>query len=164
MGKYIHGHTINNSFSQEYRAYCAMKTRVMNPNQARFKDYGGRGIVICDRWLTGEAGLTGFECFLADMGSKPSPQHTLDREDNDGPYSPANCRWATRVEQARNTRSNRIIAIAGIEIGLAEAIERWAAVSNGAVRQRLHRGWDAEDAIFTPPMAAKGDYGFPLSF
>lgn len=64
----------------EYRAWVAMKNRCLNPNQARFKDYGGRGIKICRRWL----GEHGFENFLADMGPKPSPAHSMDRKKRTG--------------------------------------------------------------------------------
>jgi hypothetical protein len=82
----------------EYRAWKAMKTRCTNPNRADWKNYGGRGISVCERWATS------FENFLADVGPKPSPLHTLDRILNDGSYEPGNCRWATRGEQLKNKR------------------------------------------------------------
>lgn len=81
-----------------------MTARCRDPGRDNFKYYGGRGITVCDRWLRGEGGITGFECFLADMGPKPSPEHSIDREDNDGNYEPSNCRWATQTEQVANSR------------------------------------------------------------
>lgn len=74
-----------------------MKQRCCNPNHPRFKDWGGRGIKVCDRWRDS------FEAFLADMGRRP-PGTTLDRKDNDGNYEPGNCRWATSEEQSMNKR------------------------------------------------------------
>ena len=84
-----------------------MKKRCLDPKNKGYARYGGRGITVCQRWLVGEGGMTGVECFVLDMGKKPSPKHSVDRIDNDGNYEPANCRWATARDQARNTSRSR---------------------------------------------------------
>ena len=76
-----------------------MKVRCDNPNATGYANYGGRGIKVCDRWRTS------FAAFLADMGPKPSPKHSIDRIDNDRGYERGNCRWATPKEQRRNSRT-----------------------------------------------------------
>jgi hypothetical protein len=160
MAPLKHGHTVRSlkkedgkrTMTPEYRAWVAMKNRCLNPNQARFKDYGGRGIKICRCWL----GKNGFRNFLADMGPKPSPAHSMDRKKTDRNYTKSNCKWATRIEQARNARSNRIIRIGGKRMVLAAAVERYAVVPGGTVRQRLCRGWTPSKAIFTPAGGFRG--------
>lgn len=85
------------SATTEYNSWRAMKERCTNPNHEAYRNYGGRGITVCSRWLHD------FEAFLQDMGQKPRGI-TLERKDNDGNYEPSNCKWATRKEQRSNTR------------------------------------------------------------
>ncbi len=95
--------------SPEYRSWQMMKNRCLNPNAYDWDYYGGRGISITPAWLW-------FEAFLADMGRRPTLLHTLDRLDSTGHYSKANCRWATREEQARNREYCKLTAAMAAEI------------------------------------------------
>lgn len=109
------------------RTWSGMKQRCANPNRRNYQNYGGRGITVCDRWL-GEDGFSNFE---ADMGDRPSSQHSIDRIDVDGNYEPSNCRWATSKEQKVNQRPKMFVAeaIAIInELSGSEIAARFAAI------------------------------------
>ena len=80
----------------EYRAWCRMKDRYYNPNYKGYATYGGRGIVVCDKWVND------YDAFLRDVGPRPSPNHTIDRINNNGNYESGNVRWGTWQQQARN--------------------------------------------------------------
>jgi hypothetical protein len=95
--------------------WAQIKNRCLNPNDKYYKDYGGRGITICSRWLR-------FENFLADMGEKPDGL-TIERVNNNKGYSLENCKWATRKEQSRNKRDNRMVSYFGETKCLAEWAE-----------------------------------------
>lgn len=120
-----------------------MKLRCSNPNTKGYSRYGGRGIQVCDRWRDS------FSAFLADMGPRPSPRHSVERRNNDGNYEPDNCYWATDAEQTRNTRQNRNYTYNGRTMCLTD----WARESGrprSTLMQRLERGWTLEQAMFTP--------------
>lgn len=91
----------------EYRVYRQMLDRCYLPTSPNFHWYGERGVGVCQRWREGVDGLTGFLCFMADMGPRPDGL-TLDRINPFGDYGPDNCRWATWLEQAANKRSNHV--------------------------------------------------------
>lgn len=90
---YIHGHTTG-GFSRTYHSWASMLQRCTNTERAEYRRYGGRGITVCKRWYL-------FQNFLTDMGERPEGT-SLDRKNNDGNYTPRNCRWATRSEQQQN--------------------------------------------------------------
>lgn len=120
-----------------------MKQRCLNPLSGDYPKYGGRGITMPEAWRD-------FSAFLADMGERPA-DCTLDRIDNDGPYSRDNCRWATRVQQANNTRGNRIVRVWGESMTLAEACRHpRCIVSDHLARRRVDTGWAVEAALTTP--------------
>lgn len=88
----------------EYLVWKDMIGRCYRPTAKNFRDYGARGITVCDRWRFGENGMSGFACYIADLGRRPSPELTVERKKNDGNYEPDNCHYATRLVQARNRR------------------------------------------------------------
>lgn len=128
--------------SKEHTAWCNARTRCTNRNVPEFVHYGGRGIRMCERWES-------YEFFLSDMGRCPSPTHSLDRIDVNGHYEPANCRWATKEQQAQNTRTNVRIELNGETMTLSEWSRR-TGISRNRIASRLRRGWTAEQTLTVP--------------
>ena len=119
-----------------------MKQRCNNPETPNYKDYGGRGIKVCSRWLES------FENFYEDMGDCPKGM-SIDRKDNDGDYCPENCRWATRKEQMNNTRKNRLLNFMGNSLTLSNVSEI-SGIFSPTIRARIDRlGWSEEKASLT---------------
>jgi len=138
-----HGGARHGKRLPEYRPWCAIKTRCLNPNDRSYPAYGGRGITICDRWQDS------FENFLADMGPRPTVLHSIDRIDNDRGYEPGNCRWATSRDQARNTRRNRALTFNG-ETQCIRAWEEQLGFGRGVINARLKLNWSVERALTEP--------------
>lgn len=140
--KHGHGRRGKNR-SAEYRAWSAMIQRCTNKKGKHHHYYIDKGIIVCKRWRES------FESFLSDIGTRPSPKHSLDRINNDGNYEPSNCRWATRQEQMLNCRRNRRLQLGGVSM----TISQWAiftGLSFDAIRHRLKRGWTVEKTLTTP--------------
>jgi len=139
----------------EYGVWMGMIGRCENPKAKAYPDYGGRGIRVCSQWRDS------FERFLSDVGARPSPNHSIDRVDNDGHYEPGNCRWATKAEQQNNRRTNRKVTVQGETMNLWQALRRFD-VCDATFRQRTQRGWTDEAALLTPPVTgprARNYYG-----
>lgn len=128
------------SIASEYSSWCGMKDRCYNENNDRYGSYGGRGIVVCDRWRDS------FSNFFEDMGTKPTNKNTIDRRDNNGNYEPNNCRWADASEQARNRSTTKVWVVYGMKfIAAGDAamfynvsvttIRAWC----GCVKDTLHK-------------------------
>jgi len=112
-----HTQTHGRTGTPEYTAWSRMKLRCYDPNNPKYYRYGARGIAVCERWRES------FENFYADMGPRPSSKHSLGRKNNDGPYSPQNCRWETPYQQLRNFSRNRIVTIDGTSRCVSEWCE-----------------------------------------
>lgn len=128
----------------EYAAWHSMKDRCYNPNNKRYPIYGGRGIRVCPQWGSS------FVNFLADMGDKPSSQHSLERVDNNKGYYKGNCRWATREDQAQNKRVTRFIEYQGELVPLSKLASDHG-MKRSTLWNRLYQlGWPLGRALSEP--------------
>lgn len=129
------------SYSKEYYAWRAMHWRCdEHCDKETYKNYGGRGIKVCDRWKS-------FELFIEDMGKKPSPDHEIERSDNNKGYSPDNCRWATNKENSRNKRNNFLVE----KDGKTKCLSEWCEIYHlayGKVYYRMKKfGMSLDEAM-----------------
>jgi hypothetical protein len=131
-----HGHCVNDKKTSEYHSWRSMIDRCVNRNTTHYAYYGGRGITVCDRWLHS------FENFLADMGRKPTPRHTIERINTNGNYELENCCWATRVEQQRNRRDSIQATIENETMSVYQWCERFNVVSPRVAIYRIKHGID----------------------
>ena len=126
-----------------YRSWCHMKERCDNSSCKSYDRYGGRGIKYAPSWAI-------FENFLADMGEKPAGRYSLDRIDNDGDYTPQNCRWANDLQQANNSSHVHSLTYLGFTLSVAEWARR-AGINRLTLSSRLMSGWSIEKALTTKP-------------
>ena len=126
----------------EYRTWDAMKQRCLNKNHRNYILYGGRGITVCDRWLS-------FENFYKDMGNRPFPKAQLYIIDNDKGYYPANVRWATNKQNSHNRRTCKTVVFKGKKVKVVDLIKDYD-IDLINFKNRLLLGWSVEKALLTP--------------
>jgi hypothetical protein len=138
-----HGHTKHGGeWTPEYRTWAGIMGRCYTTSNKSYAEYGGAGILVCERWHD-------FANFLADMGPKPSLKHSIDRIDGTKGYEPGNCRWATTHQQANNVRTNVRLTLGGECRTIAEW-SRHLNIPYSALRFRLASGWGVAEALTTP--------------
>lgn len=139
-----HGHSKREDTTDTYGIWCKIKNRCFSPNNSAYKNYGGRGITMCDRWKDS------FENFLEDMGERPSKNHSIDRVDNEKGYEPGNCKWVTRAEQSRNTRRNVWVEFNGQNKTICDWADDLGINRSTLVYRIVKAGWEVEKAFTTP--------------
>jgi hypothetical protein len=141
-----HGDSAGGVITTEYRTWSNMKNRCSNPKCEMFYRYGGRGIRVCSRWIHS------FENFLADMGRKPKPLHSIERKDLNGNYEAENCVWATAKTQGLNTSRNRFIKLDGVRLTISQWCDNLG-FCRSAIHSRIRRGWTMRRALLTPSLS-----------
>ena len=129
--------------TRTHKSWTGMKDRCTNPKVRNYKNYGARGVTVCQRWMDS------FEAFLSDVGECPEGM-SIDRIDSCGNYEPGNCRWATPLTQGRNTRRNRILSHDGLSMCVSEWVEK-TGIPSTTIRNRIDElGWSVERALTEP--------------
>lgn len=129
--------------SPEYHTWISIKRRCYNKNTGDYPMYGGRGIVVCDRWINS------FSNFLQDMGVRPGPRYSIDRINNDLGYGPENCKWVTNATQSRNRSSNVLLTMSGLTM----CVKDWSIklnIPDQLLYKRKNKGWTDIEILTTP--------------
>lgn len=140
--KTTHGDSVGGVSTKEYKCWLSLKSRCTRPQDNAYKDYGARGITVCDRWMES------YSNFLLDMGRAPTKKHSIERIDNNLGYTPINCKWATMTEQSNNRRSSRMEEYAGEK----RSVSDWCRKLNlhyATITTRIERGWTIQMAFET---------------
>lgn len=159
-GKETFHRQIKRKINRTFNIYYGMKARCLNKKVSSYKNYGGRGIKICSRWLES------FDNFYEDMGEPPSLEYSIDRIDNNCDYSPENCRWVSREEQNNNTRQVRYFKYQGERL----TTRQWAkktGIHKSAIDERIKQRWTIEKALTTPSVKGRNQFGtdgIPITF
>lgn len=147
-----HGQAKDSRRSKVYNAWVSMVQRCTNPNTTHYARYGGRGITVCQEWVDS------FEAFYKDVGEPPTPQHTLDRIDNEKGYEPGNVRWATRKEQSNNISSNVWVEYEGKRMTWAQWAE-YLGIGYNCLMTRKKKGQSIEQILRPPLQKKRSDAG-----
>ena len=145
-----HGATTQNKRTPEYTSWISMRQRCRDPNHSCYKNYGAKGISVCDQWRSS------FETFLRDMGPRPTPKHSIDRVDPFGNYEPSNCRWAS-FEQQQNNRANcSYVEVSGVRMTVTE-LSRKSGIPKSTLQNRLNamNGNFSAEVLLRPHRARK---------
>ena len=141
-----------------YRSYYSMKRRCYDENNDRYNNYGGRGIIVCDRWNDPENGFINFkedmyDSFLKHIEEYGEENTTIDRINVNGNYEPSNCKWSTNKEQSNNKTNNHYIEYNGELLSLSLLVDKYAdcRLEYDTIKARLYAGWDIDKALHTLP-------------
>lgn len=157
-GEFVRQSKLTHGMSQGcrlYKVWSAMRERCVSPGSSSYERYGARGICVCQEWQDS------FESFVASVGERPSPDHSLERIDNNKGYEPGNVWWATRSQQARNRRDSFVVNYLGITANIADW-EEITGVSPRRISDRVKKGWSLLRAMTEKPKNATSFRQLPI--